>query len=124
MHWIKITITAAVGLLLLSACATDPGGKMVDWEHGAKHGWVVSAYAPDSVATALPPCLANLPTSEFSTRRFVRVKYRHVRLMLYEVAELPPALDAKIGDRIELWPANCSAGKISRITQVFPTGGN
>jgi hypothetical protein len=96
---------------------------MVDWNHGARRGWIVSAYGPDS-ATALPPCLADLPRGEFSTRRFVRVKYRHVRLMLHEVAELPPALDAKIGDVVELWPASCSAGKISRIAQVFPTVGN
>lgn len=106
-------------LALLSGCAATADISPVDWQHGAKRAWVLAAYAPDASPAQLPPCLAGLPAADYAARRFVSVRYRHVKLMHDEVAELTPDLQAKAGDRVELWPADCSAGKLSRISKVF-----
>jgi hypothetical protein len=125
-HSLKVDMraTKSLGLLilsalLLSACTLNSADRMVDWKHGAKLGWIVSTYVPGSDAADLPKCLADLPSADRATSHFVKVSYRHVRQMRYEVAELPPELQAKNDDRIELWPADCSLGKISRISRVF-----
>jgi len=123
MKWIRRFISPSMGLVLLSGCAIGIGHADIDWQHGARRGWVVNSYSPALVASMRPPCLANLPADEYSTRRFVQVRYFHVRVMYYDVAELPAGLDLKEGDRVELWPADCAAGQISRIGQVFPLKG-
>lgn len=117
------SLVGLAGAVLVTGCAAPPGAGAIDWSSGAKHGWVVGAYVADigtDGAPIVPPCLAALPAGELARRHVVMVRYRHVRSMHTEVAELPPGVDAAPGDRIELWPASCATGKISRITKVFP----
>lgn len=116
---LKRLTPAVAGLALLAACSTMETVPAADWQQGARRAWVMSDYAPDAVTTALPPCLASLPAADYANRHFVRVLYRHAKIMHEEVAELPPGLQAKSGDRVELWPADCQAGQLSRIAKVF-----
>lgn len=117
--WRRRLTPAVFALTLLAGCATVDDVPAIDWQHGARRAWVLSEYAPDIDAAQLPPCLAVLPAADYGRRHFMRVRYRHVRLMYEEVAELPSGLQAKAGDRVELWPANCEAGQLSRISRVF-----
>jgi len=115
------SMLAAAGAVLLSGCAaTHHGVSEIDWEHGARRARVMSAYAPDAPAATLPPCLAALPAQDYASRRFVRVRYHHVKIMLYAVAEQPAGMDLHPDDHVELWPENCGGGKLSRIGKVMP----
>ncbi|HTD02231.1 hypothetical protein [Undibacterium sp.] len=92
----------------------------VNWQEGAKLGTIEYIYDAETPEKDLPDCLATLPKKELSSRHFVKVWYRHVRLMRHEVAELPDdLLHAKVDDHVEIWPADCSRGKLSRISKVF-----
>jgi|PersoiStandDraft_1058852.scaffolds.fasta_scaffold159582_2 hypothetical protein len=109
----------ALAAVALGGCASlsqpdDP--RFVD---GRVVATVLSAYAPDAPRDSLPPCLASLSPEQFAQRRFVKVRYRRHRVARTEVAELAPAQLLKEGDRIELWPASCSAGKLSRSGRVI-----
>jgi hypothetical protein len=106
-------------VLLLTSCASSLDRPAIDWQNGAKRGWIVSFYAPDSASVDLPNCLANLPKADLAIRHFVKVEYRHVRHMYSEVAELPHEIQAKVNDQVELWSEDCSRGKISRIARVL-----
>ncbi|MQA18445.1 hypothetical protein [Rugamonas rivuli] len=116
-----VTATAVVSLVL-AGCVTAPLDA-VDWQHGARRGHVVSTYAADLPPAQLPKCLANLPLDQYAAQRFVQVRYHHGRLMLSAVAPMPPTLDVKDGDIVELWPADCAAGNIARITRKLSTQG-
>jgi hypothetical protein len=116
----QLSIFSILWTLLLTSCASSFDQPAIDWQNGAKRGWIVSFYTPDSASVDLPNCLANLPKADLATRHFVKVEYRHVRQMYSEVAELPAAMQAKINDQVELWPEDCSRGKISRIARVLP----
>lgn len=68
----------------------------------------------------MPECLAHLSKEDLASGRFVRLRYRHVRIAHSAVAELPSGLQVKIDDQVEVWPEDCSLGKISRISRVLP----
>lgn len=111
-------ILFGIMVIALSACSTVPSG--VDWQSGAKHGWVSRIYSSATPRQDIPVCLASLSPAELDQRHFVRVSYRHTRRMLIEVGELPEGTTAKIDDRVEIWPADCDTGKFSRISRVMP----
>lgn len=112
----------AIGLcataLLLSACAGNSYVSDADWKQGARRSWVVETYAPDHVATTLPACLGNLAPGEYAAHRYIKVRYMHSRLWHESVAELPPGLEAKKGDQLEVWPADCAAGQLARVVKL------
>lgn len=114
---------ATAALHGLAGCVTDPTLGVVDWKHGARRGNVVSTYMADFQMTQLPKCLADLPRDQYTANRYVKVRYRNVRLIRSAVAPVPPTLDIKDGDVIELWPADCEAGSIARITRVLSVQG-
>lgn len=118
MNSIKNTamLLAAVAL---GGCASISQPDDPRFADGRVVATVLSAYAPDAPRASLPPCLATLPPEKYSQRRFVQVRYRRHRVARTEVAELAPAQLVKAGDRIELWPASCSAGKLSRSGRVI-----
>lgn len=120
---LKAVCAMAAVLFVLAGCATDPPLGTVDWEHGARRGHVLSTYAADLPPAQLPKCLADLPRDQYTANRYVNVRYRHVRLMHSAVARVPPTLDIKDGDVVELWPADCSAGSMARITRILSTKG-
>ena len=92
----------------------------IAWQQGAKLGTIALFYSAETPVKDLPECLAALPKEELSAKHFVKVWYHHVRLIRNEVAELPPGMqEAKLADHVEIWPADCSQGKLSRISQVF-----
>jgi hypothetical protein len=125
MRWIQSVTLAAMALTvttaatMLAGCATSSAPNSVDWPNGARRGWVVSTYTPGQDASTLPACLASLPAADYAARRFVKIRYRQARLLRTEVAEITPGLQLRDGDRVELWPADCAAGKLSRISKVF-----
>lgn len=93
----------------------------VKWLEGAKLGTIEYIYSAETPEKDVPACLASLPKEELSRRHFVKVWYRHVRLVRHEVAELPDDLaHAKLEDQVEIWPADCAEGRLSRISKVFP----
>ncbi len=111
-------LPALLSASLLSSCASDTPAS-VDWQHGAKHGEIAGFYGPDTPRDSLPACLAQLPAEQLTRQRYVKINYHHVRRMLIEVAPLPDGQQAAIGDKVELWPEDCSLGKLSRITQFL-----
>lgn len=119
-----ITLNAAVlAAAGMCACATKPAHLDVDWQHGAKHGWVAAIYGADTPRAELPACLADLSADELAHHHYVRVGYRHVRVMHTEVAELPPDVTVQLGEKVELWPADCDKGRLSRISRILPPAG-
>ncbi|MBC7455986.1 MAG: hypothetical protein H7335_20270 [Massilia sp.] len=88
-----------------------------------KNGWVVGFYNPQTPRSELPNCLAALPAEALSTHRYAKIDYRHVRRMLVEVAdvqEIAGDTPVAIGDRVQLLPQDCDAGRLSRITSILP----
>ena len=112
-------VSAILNVLLLCACSSPPSELSADWRNGAKRGWIVGIFVPDSASEDIPSCLARLSPAERSSRQFVKFRYWHARQTITEVAELPPDLLVKIDDRVEVWPDNCSQGKVSRISRVL-----
>lgn len=92
----------------------------INWQVGAKLGTIALFYSNETPAKDLPECLSLLSKEELATKHYVKVWYHHGRLIQNEVAELPSdLLHAKLEDHVEIWPADCSKGKLSRISQVF-----
>ncbi|MET3109217.1 hypothetical protein AAKU67_004246 [Oxalobacteraceae bacterium GrIS 2.11] len=120
----KLLVPLVCFVPFLTACVLNSPEFAVDWQHGAKLGWIVSFYIPETPGTKLPECLAKLPKAELASRHFVTVRYHHVRQMFYTIAELPATMQAKVNDQVELWAEDCSDGKISRISRtesdIFP----
>lgn len=114
----KLSIFMVCAALLLTSCATTSRDLVVDSQHGAKLGWIVNFYIPETSAINLLNCLSTLTKQELDSRHFVTVKYHHVRQMYYTIAELPATMPAKIDDEVEFWPGDCSRGKISRISRT------
>lgn len=105
-------------LALLAGCAARHPVAQADWDLGARQGRIVRDYTRSAPA-ALPSCLAQLAPEARGTRHFVQVRYQQARHVHFEVAEVPPQLVAGIDDNVEIWPADCAAGQIGRIAQVF-----
>ena len=103
----------------LTSCSLTSPEMETDWKHGAKHAWVVKSYDPSSSQSELPACLSRLDRKEFATRNFIQIRYHHAKRMLYEVAELPADQQVNAGDELEVWPEDCTQGKLSRISRVL-----
>ena len=114
MHRILLALAA----LAIASCSSVPPA--VDWQNGAKHGWVSQLYSSATLKQNLPACLTSFSPAELDQRHFAHISYRNARLMVFEVGELPEGVVAKIDDRVELWPADCDKGTLSRITRVMP----
>lgn len=112
-------LTVGIALYFLAGCAADTTLGTVDWEHGARRGHVASTYAAGLPPAQLPKCLANLPPEQYAAHRFVLVRYHHVRVMRSAVAPVTPDLDIRDGDIVELWPADCAAGGLARVTRIL-----
>lgn len=119
------TLSAALLSVLFAGCAPLPaagGGNKL----GLKHGWVSGFYTAQTPRAELPACLAALPPERLEGHLFVKVDYRAVRRMMVEVAEVPTLVGAdgqqsvRLGDRVELWPEDCTRGRLSRITRLMP----
>jgi hypothetical protein len=115
----KKTTIGIILLMLLAACASSSQGPAVDSQNDAKHAWIDKFYSLDIPGLQLPECLATLSETERVTKHFVSVRYWHARQMFYAVAELPETLKVKVDDQVEVWPEDCSTGKISRITRIL-----
>ena len=103
----------------LASCSSLPPDMEVDWKNGAKHAWVVKSYESASSPSDLPRCLASLEKKEFAARNFVQVRYHHGRRMIYEVVELPAGLQAGVDEELEIWPEDCTKGKLSRMSRIL-----
>lgn len=109
----------AATVALAAGCASKGLDAPIDWDHGARRGWVVARFTPERTGAALPPCLAALPAGEYVAHRYVKVRYRQGRHMQDTVAELPAGLPLVDGEQVELWPANCASGQLAHISRVL-----
>ena len=100
----------------LAACAGVP---LIDWEHGARRGEIVEFINIDTPGVNLPPCLAALPSAERSGRRFVKVQRFQRRFMGVEIAEVAAGVSTALGTQVEIFPADCDAGKLARVTRAL-----
>jgi len=116
---VRCTASALLAASLLGACSSAPQRPAVDWQHGAHHATIVTVYAPEAERSSLPPCLAALPAEQLASHRYVKVHYHHVRLLHSSVAELPADMAAGVGSEVEIWPADCHAGQLARISRVL-----
>ena len=115
-------IATLCGLAVIGGCASDT----VQHNTSAmlKHGWIVGFYGAQTPRSELPNCLALLPAEVLSSHRYAKIDYRHVRRMLIEVADLKEIAGdtpVAIGDRVELLPQDCDAGRLSQVTRIMPT---
>lgn len=106
---------------LLGACATRHPVAQADWDQGAREGKISRDYT-QADSGPLPACLAHMTPDARAGHHFVQVRYQQARHVHYVVAELPANLDAGIGAQVEVWPDDCAAGKVGRITQLFTPG--
>lgn len=121
----RLLVAAAMAAISLAfaGCAAGPTLDVIDWDHGARRGVVAGTYAPDLTQVQRPRCLAALSANQYATQQFVRVRYRHVRSTRSAIAPVPPGLTVKVGDVVELWPADCAAGAVSSISRILSTSG-
>ena len=101
------------------ACASQSEHTPIDWEGGARHARIVEIYSAATPVAHLPACLASLPPGALTTRQFVKARYRHVRMMVNAIAEVPDASAFHVNDVVELRPADCSEGKFARIDRTL-----
>jgi len=113
----KLALVAGAASLL-AACVTRHQVAQADWDQGARQGKITRDYALPGNG-AVPACLMQLPPEERAAHHFVQVRYSQSRHVHFDVAELPAGLVAGIGASVEIWPADCAAGKVGRIAQVF-----
>jgi hypothetical protein len=114
--WRQVLTAGCIGVL--AACANSQ--YTVNWQAGAKHAWITEIIPPDTPDADLPPCLASLPHEMRQQNRYVKVRYWRVRVPVIEVAAVPSGAAVQPGQNVELYPADCAAGKLSRIARVFP----
>ena len=116
-----LAVQSGLVIVLLTACATPVGQDEVDWRHGARHGQVQTIYekndTPEIEFPEYRPCLQN---DREIARRLVKIAYRHSRLTISTLAEVPENLQIKVLDKVEFWPEKCEEGRINRVTRVFP----
>ena len=115
---LRIFFLASLTVLLSTSVAAGPGPD-VDWQNGAKRGWIVGIITAGDPPAGLPACLVSIAGPAHTSRPFVKVRYWHVRQMFTAVAELPQATSAVVGQQVELWPQDCARGKLSRISRVL-----
>lgn len=84
-----------------------------------KPAWIIGFVSTEASAE-LPKCLSVLPAEELRNKRFVKLHYRHVRVMINEVAALPPDIDVAKGDMVEVVPHDCDNGQLTIITRKLP----
>jgi hypothetical protein len=111
-------LSLALGVAWLSACATT--GTMDSQAKEARQGWIDAIYTTSDLPQPLPPCLANISPSEIAAGRIVEVSYWSSRKVIYKLAKLPPSMTASLHEEVEIWPQNCSAGKLSRVDKISP----
>lgn len=106
---------------LLAACATKHPVAQADWDLGARQGKITRVYSLTALPgnDPLPVCLAQLSPADGAAHHYVQVRYSQARHAHFVVAVLPDTLVAGIGASVEVWPADCSAGQVGRISQVF-----
>ena len=115
----KLSAASILWALSLNSCVSRPPHPEADWQNGAKRAWIVKFYSAASPDASLPECLATLTKTELATGHFVKVEYRHTRKKVSTIAELPNTLRAKIHDQVEIWPEDCSRGKVSRVSRLL-----
>jgi hypothetical protein len=108
-------------ILMLAGGGTHAQQPEINWEQDAKRGTIIFLYDARTPQKDLPHCLAllNLSKENLDAGHYARIAYHHIRQMHQEVAQLPDSLSqAKLDDQVEIWPANCSKGKLSRVSQI------
>lgn len=100
----------------LAGCAGVP---LIDWEHGARRGEIVEQINMDTPLANLPPCLATLSAAERAGRSFVKVQRFQRRFMAVEIAEVAKGVSTMPGTQVEIFPADCDAGKLARVTRAL-----
>ena len=102
--------------MALSACT---GMSEVDWEHGGRHGEILAIIDNQASAADLPECIAALSPEVRAGRRFAKVRRRTMRTVRTEVVELAADVPATVGTLVEVFPGNCEAGRLGRVTRVI-----
>lgn len=102
-------------ILLLSSCAQPLGKGPVDWDHGARRGRVLETLDAAAAAPSVQSCAPGTAAQGV----YAKVRYRGARLHHTVVAILPAGVDVRTGDEVELWPADCAAGRLARVERVL-----
>ena len=91
----------------------------VDWEAGAKRGWIEKIYDLNTPEKDLPEYLEKLSKADRKNRFFVKIWYRNVRSVRVTIAEVTEPLNLKIDDQVEVFPVDCDAGKFAHTTKLL-----
>jgi hypothetical protein len=115
MH-VRYSSSCLIMSALLAACAEPPSGGDLH-RMGVKHASIAAFISANTPKDKLPACLAALPDEEFQSKRFVKLRYRHVKKAINEVAELPPGMDAAENDLLDVMPRDCDKGELTSIVR-------
>lgn len=119
-HFYRISFHHSLIVMLtvgLSACGGVP---IVDWENGARVGKVVDMIDPQAPVTDVRPCIAALLTKTLADKHFARVAIHGVRSVRVDIAEMPVGVPTTPGTAVEIYPSNCTDGKLGRVTRALP----
>jgi len=103
---------------LLSACVGPVANERVDWAHGASYGRVLERLTPQAAAGEVQACLGAAPAPAGAA--YAMIRYRRTRLHHNVVALVPDGLALRVGDEVELWPADCAHGRLAHVERVLP----
>ena len=108
--------------IALTSCARDSTLGSVDWENGARRGVVADVIESGGANSPRARCLTRKIAEDNASRPFVEVRYRGAKLIRSSIASAPDTLKLKKGDIVELYPADCHAGTIGRVTRILGRG--
>ena len=114
--WYRSLALYSLPIMALAGCT---GLSEVDWEHGGRHGEIVQLIDGEAPTASLPPCVAALSPEVRAGRRFAKVSRRTMRTVRTEVVELSADIPAVVGTPVEVFPGNCEAGQLGRVTRVI-----
>lgn len=102
----------------LASCVQALGHGEVDWGHGARRATVLATLGPQVAEAEARTCVPDGWDWQ-ADRRYVRVRYRGVRLHRETVATVAEGLALQPGDEVELWPQDCRAGRLARVERLL-----
>jgi hypothetical protein len=114
------TYISIMACIFLTSCAQPLGHGEIDWDRGARRAMVLEILTPQAAEAEARTCVS-AGWDWHAGRAYARVRYRRVRHYRNAVATVPVDLALRPGDEIELWPGDCSQGRLGRVERVLFT---
>ena len=87
-------------------------------ENGSE-AWVSRVLSASEVTQRGAGCADTVDLSAFANDRFVLVREPRGRRTVGVIAHVPPGMQVRPGDEVEIVPARCTSGVLPQVKQVF-----